>query len=208
MFGSLIFLAFSLNPRLSSLLLFCLTCQLMLSGDVELNPGPGKAKLDAIMKCLENLTQTQEYQTDNASRLGRIEADVSQIQPRVNLLECEVSELSRAVEDASLLKSDLAPVKAELQSVIAQQKLVENLTAMVENCKNYLQRNNVIMKGIAEESTKTQEQLQTMVRTFLFANINVSLGVFEHTHRLGPQQQDFYPPIIIKLLDFRDKMAM
>lgn len=209
MFGSLIYLAFSLNPRLTSLLLFCLTCRLMLSGDVELNPGPDKAKLDAIMKFFEHLTQTtREYQTDNASRLDRIEAGFSLIQPRVNSLECKVSELSKTTEDVSLLKSDLAFVKAELQSVTGQQKLVENLTAMVENSKNHFRTNNIIIKGIAEESTKTQEQLETTVRTFLSANINASLGVFERIHRLGPQRQDFYRPIIIKFLDSRDKMAM
>lgn len=212
LFDPLICLARYVGPRPSSLLLFCLACILMQSGDVELNPGPvsaESAKLDAIMQSLDLLTKsTHEYQTDNTLRLNRIEAGVSQIRQRVDSLEGRVTELSKATEGIPSLKSDLEFVKAELGPVAEQQKLVEELTATVDDLNNRLRRNNIIIKGIAEESTEIPEQLETTVRTFLSDNLNVTPGVFERIHRLGQKRQDFHRPIIIKLLDFRDKMAI
>lgn len=150
-----------------------------MSGDVELNPGPDTAKLDAIIQYLELLTiSTRDYQTDNTSRLNRIEAGVSQIQQRVVSLENRVTELSKTTEDIPSLKSDLVFVKAELGSVKEQQKLFEELTATVDDLNNRLRRSNITIKRILEAPTETHVQLETAVRAFLLNNLNVTPGVF------------------------------
>lgn len=167
-------------------LLCWLRTLLLISGDIESNPGP------PIEDMLKELLAGQQ----------KISQDIASLTSTVASLDSRL----KTVEAMTAAAADLVPRMSELESTVRDLKnTVEILDRRNDDLENRLRRNNLIIYGLTETVKETPEQLLETV----YELINVKLGVkcenIERWHRLGMRKNSSPRPVIIKLIDFRTK---
>ncbi|XP_077492095.1 uncharacterized protein LOC144102811 [Amblyomma americanum] len=129
------------------------------------------------------LTQLLEGQKDIQRRLGEIEAKLHKVEEFTSAIN-EFRDLSR-----------------ELESRVAglERKLVD--------LEDRGRRNNVIVFGIPEKLNETYEELSQSVLKGVFCDkMDTKVVSAERIHRIGRKQPNKHRPVIIKLMDHREKV--
>ncbi|XP_077498771.1 uncharacterized protein LOC144109876 [Amblyomma americanum] len=131
-------------------------------------------------------------------------ADIKRFQQRVNsrfeALESRVSALESSSPTSNGDASDGA-VQRQLNSL---SEVVSKLASRNE-LENRSRRNNLIFHGLAEEDEETNKALFIAVTTVFIDNLQLGCPKIERYHRLGRNQEGRPRPVIVKLLDFREK---
>lgn len=122
---------------------------LMLSGDVESNPGPPETLEDKVGKLLH-------HQEASSKILNDIKRDQRAMQKTLSDSTKSFQEL-----DARLVKIESSlRVHAETIAVVEQlQKTVAGLTKKIDDLENRSRRNNLIAYGLKEEDRETNDNL-------------------------------------------------
>ncbi|XP_070378419.1 uncharacterized protein [Dermacentor albipictus] len=156
---------------------------LLLSGDIETNPGPNTTTL-----LKELLDGQQAIKTDLAALSERIK---------------EVEKTVRAVRDQAKVIAELTKTNKTLNASV--KTLHDRLVSLEDRSR----RNNLMVFGIPEGEKETTEELSTKVLTDLFdKQLNVSLHTVERIHRIGKRQSKQPRPVILKLYDSREKLKV
>ena len=69
-------------------------------------------------------------------------------------------------------------------------------------------RNNLRIDGIEDEKEETWEDTERKVLSILTNNLNLQNIRIERAHRMGPHNNDKKRTVIIKLLDYKDKVGI
>lgn len=187
---------------------------LLCAGDVERNPGPDSipddSEISQLQKSIEALIAANSiYQSENSRRLDNIALGISEIQKRVTALEVNIQDLTQVRDDVNQLKTEVETIKAELNHSRSFNASTLELVEVVDDLNNRSRRNNLIIKGLSEVEEESQIQLESRVKKFFLDVLGVEVGIFERIHRLGYKNRPGYMrPVIIKLLDYRDKVAI
>lgn len=183
------------------LLSLCVAQLLICAGDVETNPGPDK--LDQTLKALKDTEESnKQYQKETTARLNEINTGINDISSRVNKLEETISKVTKLREDLAALKAETHEVKTEVNMISQRQREYEDLA---DDLNNRMRRNNVIIKGLAEQECESWSDSERIAKTFLSTNLHVSVGKIERAHRLGVKKAGFNRPIVVKFLNFKNK---
>ncbi|CAN7946354.1 unnamed protein product, partial [Ixodes hexagonus] len=183
------------------LMCMCVAQLLICAGDVETNPGPDK--LDKILAAVnESLESNKQYQKETTDKLSEIKAGIRDINSRVAKLEESINEVAKLKEDLVAVNVAIREVKTEVNTISRRQRESEVLS---DELNNRMRRNNIIIKGIAENERENWSDSERIVRTFLSSNLQVNVGEIERAHRLGIRKPGFNRPIIVKFLNFKSK---
>ncbi|CAN8029883.1 unnamed protein product, partial [Ixodes persulcatus] len=167
---------------------------LLLSGDVELNPGP---TVD------EQLAQIIESQKENSKELksiqGKLDSHISETDKRLTSIEEKLESFSRTVERVD----DCEHAVNNLNHQVA------TLMSKIDDLENRSRRNNLIVYGVNERETETPNSLREFVLTGIFEEkLGVKVSSLERIHRLGKKTPNKTRPVILRLFDFNEKMEL
>lgn len=71
-----------------------------------------------------------------------------------------------------------------------------------------MRRNNLILHGLNEEDEENSDSLRARVSQVLSETLLIDCPAIERCHRLGRSRVNHVRPVIMKLLDFRDKIKV
>lgn len=166
---------------------------LMLSGDVETNPGP---TLEDLMQQLtaiaSDVREIKEGKTATDALIAETNARLATIEHRVDGL------------------SNMAVSVAAFETkIVSLEKNVNFLLGKVDDLENRSRRNNLLVYGIKETADESNEGLENCVKREIFEDIlGVHASGIEKIHRLGRKVANKTRPVILRFLDERDKSAV
>lgn len=166
---------------------------LLLSGDVETNPGP---TLDELMQQLMAITSVVMEIKDGKAATDALIAETN---ARLATIEHRVDALSNMA----------ASVAAFETKIVSLEKNVNFLLGKVDDLENRSRRNNLLVYGIKEIPDESTEGLENYVKREIFEGIlGVHPSAIERIHRLGHWAANKTRPVILRFLDERDKCAV
>ncbi|XP_040068674.2 uncharacterized protein LOC115320940 [Ixodes scapularis] len=166
---------------------------LMLSGDVETNPGP---TLEDLMQHLtaiaSDVKEIKEGKTATDALIAETNARLATIEHRVDGL------------------SNMAVSVAAFETrIVSLEKNVNFLLGKVDDLENRSRRNNLLVYGIKETADESNEGLENCVKKEIFEDIlGVHASGIEKIHRLGRKVANKTRPVILRFLEERDKSAV
>jgi len=181
-------------------LLVLLSLLLIVSGDVELNPGPAGTRGQSV--------QAQKLSVSESGELGlkAPDKDNSEI---IRMLKDIKADLNNKFETLNNKVDNMAAdFHVQLEKVMQENdQLKASITRMAEQfedmeCRN--RRDNLIFHGISGDAGETWEKSEERIRTMLVDDLEMESGVtIIRAHRLNPRRKD--SPIIAKFLLSKDK---
>lgn len=154
-----------------------LMSMLLLSGDIETNPGPDTKVIMNQLKMITNYLQ-----------------EIKREKVKLN---------NRRLNNLSLLSQKLTTCEAWLGDF---EKCMNEVTAKLDDLENRSRRGNFIVYGIKDRDGETSESLgSAVVKDVVEGVLNLKFSVVERIHRLGRKNANSARPVIFKLIDFRDK---
>ncbi|XP_077485423.1 uncharacterized protein LOC144095625 [Amblyomma americanum] len=150
---------------------------LLLAGDIETNPGPDLAQ---IFKQLEAIAG--DIKSIKEERLASIEAKLE-----------NMAALDKKILDC-------------IDQVTNMQKVVASLELKLDDLENRSRRSNLLVYGITEDPDENSESLEQLFNDDIAKNIlKIEPVAIERIHRLGKPSAEKTRPVILKLLDYREK---
>ncbi|XP_049267703.1 uncharacterized protein LOC125760039 isoform X2 [Rhipicephalus sanguineus] len=176
---------------------------LLMSGDVELNPGPvSPPSMETIANAISRIEASQ---TSVLTELSLIRTSQSSIEALVTTLSTRVDTLEKIVQST---QSNETGLKADVKDSFA--KLSAEIRVLTDKCddaENRLRRSNLLFCGIPD--TKGESWIQSQAKVIKFCSENLGISIpeddLERAHRLGRYQQNKSRPIIVKYARFKDK---
>lgn len=98
--------------------------------------------------------------------------------------------------------------KNQCAQINSLQDTVALLSGCLDELENRSRRNSLIIKGIPEKNEKTWNYTKKTVRNFFRSERGLNIGDIERTHRLGHQKAGFNRPILVRLLNFKNKQEV
>ncbi|XP_042146094.1 uncharacterized protein LOC121835711, partial [Ixodes scapularis] len=187
---------------------FCIECCyiaslsqmfLVMSGDVESNPGPNTEAIANILSTVQRIEATQGDMLAKVMALQNEQkstsALVGQLSARVTAIEAELAK-AKAVSGA-------AP-KAGMSAEIA------NIQKQCDDHQNRLRRCNLLFFGCPDALNETWSQSEKIVLAFCSEKLGIQLDPsnLERSHRLGKFDDGKNRPIIVKFSRFKDKESI
>lgn len=164
-------------------------------GDVESNPGPDsdmKELIEGQKAILDEIAELRRGQTTIDRKLSSFESRLTTIENKVDLLNETARQLAQAENKITKLA-----------------ETVSFLTHKIDDLENRSRRNNVIIYGIKEEQRESSESLRDIVTDTVFKDkLGISVTGIERCHRLGKKGGERPRPVILKLLDYREKVSI
>lgn len=100
-------------------------------------------------------------------------------------------------------------VKVLETSVSKFDEQISELMLKVDDLENRGRRNNLIIYGLEEPNKETYEELEATVKNNIFHEIlGVTVNGIERCHRLGRKTSEKPRPVILKFVDYREKIAV
>ncbi|XP_040071067.1 uncharacterized protein LOC115328799 [Ixodes scapularis] len=162
---------------------FSLRMLLLLSGDVEVNPGP---ETGAILQ-----------------KLKEIARDIQEIKNEKGITNDRLSAIEHKLESLSTLQKNVSACRERITELETTVKII---TRKVDDLENRSRRSNLIVYGIKEQENENSQTLERVVVGEILERIlNVQIAGIERIHRLGKQADNKIRQVILKLLDSRDK---
>ncbi|XP_075550760.1 uncharacterized protein LOC142584539 [Dermacentor variabilis] len=172
---------------------------LLLSGDVETNPGPSIADVFAE---LQKLTVGQ----------STLITEVQGLKNQLSCTDATLTDLSKRIMELEQHYQALIPLRSELETVYATTsetgRLVSSLESRIEDADNRSRRSNLILYGIPDPNPpETFAQSEKLFIDNIQKHMNISLDPkeIERAHRLGRYSPRRNRPIIAKLAFYKTK---
>jgi regulator of replication initiation timing len=221
-----------------SVVLGCLLSYLfwcvVVSGDVELNPGPVTGTNQQSQPTLRQTrlnsrdrgAAAADKSRDTASpRRVAMEPTLAEIMAKLTQMDTSMDgKLSDLQADVQQIKTNLGQMQAEVEElrekvvvlseenvVLEQQnidlgKTVKSLEKKVDDLEGRSRRNNLLFYGIPRDPEETSEKCEEKVKGLINEKMALPNEVlFERVHRLSAKANS---PVIVCCSSFRDKVAI
>ena len=180
---------------------------LILSGTVELNPGP--MEREEMEELLASFGEKMMKRMDDISR--DIKSDMKSIKTDINLM---TGKLEKVENDVAALRSQMIEQEEQLDSIAEMQQHVEErlnvMEAKIEDQESRDRRDNVILHGVPELEGNgpddCEERFLTTVNSVLPSPLRPSDIV--RAHRLGRRVQGKTRPLIARMIKSSQKTAI
>lgn len=173
----------------------------MLSGDVELNPGP--LEIERLGELIENLASTAEkHQNETRNRLDSISSGINELKQKVCTLEKQMQEISAIKDRLAVAENTISGVQRDVRY---SQDQICTIESSIDDLNNRMRRNNLLVRGIPEKPNETWEETANCLRGFIQEHLGIEPGEIERAHRVGRRQGVTARPIVVRFLDFRCK---
>ncbi|XP_072142124.1 uncharacterized protein [Dermacentor andersoni] len=144
--------------------------------------------LNGQKRLAEDIAEIKNFQQSVNTRFETIES---------RLAALESSPHKPAVPSDSL-NSELARLTNE----------IHNLSTKNDELENRARRNNLILHGLPESSDEDNERLSSDIAKWFEDKLKMSCPQIERCHRLGRPSRDRPRPVIMKPLDYREKVSV
>ncbi|XP_042145362.1 uncharacterized protein LOC121835330, partial [Ixodes scapularis] len=176
---------------------------LMMSGDVETNPGPVTSS--------EILSELQKL---SAGQIKLIE-EVKGLKSQLQITDRTISDLGRRMTDLEGHYQGLSTLRAEVEATVTRAvhaaRQVSDLEARVDDTENRSGRKNLIFYDVPDPSpTETFAQSEQRIIRLCSELFDVTLDSkeIERAHRLGSLSVERPRPIIVNFSFFKTKEAI
>lgn len=135
--------------------------------------------------------------TQFSKQLQQIANDIKEMK------EVTLASIDKKLESLPALENEISLCMREITSL---RNLVSALEMKIDDLENRSRRNNLIIHGIPKEKNEDPSSLDTIVNGKIISDILKTEPVpIERIHRLGKPATKKVRPVILKLLDHRDK---
>ncbi|XP_049522591.1 uncharacterized protein LOC125945068 [Dermacentor silvarum] len=201
---------------------------LLLSGDVELNRGPPKPI--KTKECpvtdirLRSSSTTDETSTTDAkdvdlSSVAQMLAELIKGQQHISQEIADIKDFHQAVKSRfDALETRVAALESlpttlpsignngKVNNEIQQLQIkIDQLALRNDDLENRYRRNNLLLHGLTESPDETHDLLLSNISTLFEEQLEIKCPSIERCHRIGRRHADRPRPIIMKLLDYREK---
>ncbi|XP_049524965.1 uncharacterized protein LOC125946298 [Dermacentor silvarum] len=179
---------------------------LLLSGDVEENPGP---EHDTITSTLESVLETmRRLEVGQAAILNELKC----VKEKQEATESKLSLLSGRVETLEATVASINPVGCAAPSTQLREicDRLRSVTLRCDDTENRLRRNNLLFFGISDSPGEDWAASEQKVINFCSEHLGVTAvsSQFERVHRLGRFHSEKCRPLIAKYSSFKDKQGI
>ncbi|XP_049514379.1 uncharacterized protein LOC125941357 [Dermacentor silvarum] len=175
---------------------------LILSGDIETNPGPDT---NDVLKELQKISASQN------TLISEVQGLKSQIVNTDKIL----MDLNKRMTELEHHYQAMIPLQNELEAVKCASAQTASLVSVIENrlddADNRSRRNNLIFYGLPDTNPKeTFAQSEKLVIDEIADTMKVNLESkdIERAHRLGRYSPNRHRPIIIKFASYKTKESV
>ncbi|XP_040067473.3 uncharacterized protein LOC120840813 [Ixodes scapularis] len=179
---------------------------LLLSGDVETNPGPmSKQQEDEFLALVQTVAKLQ-------SSLALLQQEVNLLTQKNIESEKSASALEERVinltTELDLLKQkeigNVTPTEPQLTTALNE---LSQLKTRCDDAEGRSRRNNLLFFGVTDTDRETWAQSEGLVTGLRSSNlgVNIESSKIERAHRLGAFNPQKCRPIIVKFSSFKDK---
>ena len=180
---------------------------LVLANDVETNPGPSVEKQipsphDVIHKKFEDLTL--EVSKAAATR-KLVETSISKFRNSVSKLKGQVAELEHRQQVIHL------DIETNSDAIGALQGRVDHIEDALEQQERHSHRENIILHGVPEDKNENHTNVKEKVTDIFNKSVKCKRCCNEdnqRVHRLGRPVNNKPRPIIVRFLQFGDKLSV
>lgn len=187
-----------------------------LCGDVEENPGPditvptevqpdGAVSVadlsdrDLILTVLSRQQEMLKCMNDFGAAQKNITDTLSEFKTRLDSLESSFERLNTSHDKVCAIEDQMNAIEKGMAS----------LADKVDDLENRSRRNNIIVHGFDEPSDETLITLsESISENFFKSKLGLSVTGIERCHRLGSKRPNKIRPVIIKLIDFQEKLRI
>ncbi|XP_049269120.1 uncharacterized protein LOC119386531 [Rhipicephalus sanguineus] len=173
---------------------------LMLSGDIETNPGPSGN--DAVLTELQKIAAGQ----------SKVITEVQSLKSQLNTTDRTITDLCKRMTDLEAHYQALIPLRNDIEKMRADtssmSRKIEELEDCLDDAENRSRRNNLIFYGISDPTdSETWNDSEKLIIDFCSNNLGIPVGPhdFERAHRLGRHSLGRNRPIIMKFACYKTK---
>lgn len=170
----------------------------LLSGDVETNPGPTEAILVELKKLSVGQAQIISQVQDLKAQLQTTDRNIANLNERMAELEVHYKKIDTLQSDLETARADTAQTS----------HMVLEMNARMDDAENRSRRNNLIFYGVPdpvphETSVQSEEKIIKLCSDHL--HVTLEPTDIERAHRLGHHTNGRCRPLIVKLTFFKTK---
>ncbi|XP_077496486.1 uncharacterized protein LOC144107366 [Amblyomma americanum] len=176
---------------------------LLLSGDIETNPGPNDSS--AVLAELKKLTAGQT----------QLIAEVQGLKSQLTTTDKTITDLSNRMADLETHYQALLPLRNDIEKMQADTsnvaRIIQELETRIEDAENRSRRNNLIFYGIPDTTdSETWAESEKLIIDVCRNNLQITVEPheIERAHRLGRHSQDKNRPIIVKFTSSKTKESL
>lgn len=156
---------------------------LLLSGDVELNPGPTREQMAKIENMLEGLTNSMANVT---IKLSNIKSKQEEFEKKLDNLIKSNDHLEKRVADFE-----------------DQNKRIEEY---IDDLENRSRRSNLVFYGIPDgKRNETWEESKSHVVQLCNENMKINPSTIQRAHRIGYFKDGVKRPVIVNFMSWAEK---
>lgn len=175
---------------------------LLLSGDVEANPGPmSKAEAEAFDSALAAIRKLE-------TGLGAVLTDLKTVKDNQEITRNEIKALTAQIAALGSNVSSSATASPSsnntLQTIATQLKTI---TSRCDDAENRMRRSNLLFFGIEDDEKEDWAGSEEKIISFCSEKLQIptTSAKLERVHRLGKFTAEKNRPIIAKFTSFKDK---
>nr|XP_006821312.1 PREDICTED: uncharacterized protein LOC102806060 [Saccoglossus kowalevskii] len=186
----------------------------MLSGDIEVNPGPAKSKSKKSERKITDVISTPGSSEDEGKSSLTLADIMMELRGFKKELKVQISALDDVVrklaDEMRALKSGVDDNRQKINELIEQNKQLSDKIDTMENAgdkmKAHMLRNNLIFHGIPQSGLETWEQMEELLCGFITDKLDIdgSQIEFQIVHRLT-YARSRPQPIIGKFLRYKQR---
>lgn len=185
--------------------LFSVAHILLCAGDIETNPGPDK--VEQLLVLVKDIGQTiDKFQKETSSKLKDLQTTITDTKRRLSKIEGRLDVIDVLRKDVTSVNEVLQESHAQLKSL--ETKQTEQADLLVDDLNNRMRRNNLVFKGIPEQTAEKWKDTEKIVSEFVTQHLGIQSGEIERAHRVGRVTDDRVRPIVVKFLNFKDKSSI
>ncbi|CAN8026503.1 unnamed protein product, partial [Ixodes persulcatus] len=179
--------------------------QLLLSGDIEENPGPMSKEQEKQLNIVVSSVQSLEKgQAEVLATLGQLREDLNKSDAIVASLSARVAALEKHQTVTPDVKEEITAATQALSNV---RRELTVLGTRCEDSENRQRRSNLLFYGLSDKEGETWAESEKLVLDICSAQLGLPLepGIIERAHRIGRFGPDKKRPVIVKFCSTKQK---
>ncbi|KAH8030573.1 hypothetical protein HPB51_009634 [Rhipicephalus microplus] len=187
---------------------------LSLCDDVESNPGPkgssesvrGKESSSENLSDRSLLLEVLAGQKELMKRMDTIDSSQKDITNTLAQFKDRLESLECGLEYLSVCQTKVADVELHVSTM---KSAITSKAEKVDDLENRSRRNNIIIHGVSEPQDETLPSLTSRITDDFFkGKLDLNVTGIERCHRLGSKRPNKTRPVIVKLIDYREKLEI
>lgn len=181
---------------------------LIVSGDVEVNPGPfSQEQVHRMLEVMEMLPSIKMTQEALLTEVTAIKQKQITAEEKLTSLSATLDSLKNDVASLKTLETEVKKMQATTAALTEQ---FEQLATSHDDLENRSRRNNLIFYGVAEGTSETWEASEAKVAQVCDKLLGFKLegSHVKRAHRLGRLHTGKCRPIIVNFSSFKTKQGI